>query len=153
MRILLDTNVILDLLVVRQPWEREAFIIKGIAYFGDAEVWVPAKSFTDIFYIMRRSFKPERVQELFLELRDVFHLCSLDEEDIFAACERCWPDFEDCLVALCAEKVKADYIVTRDKEGFADASVPALTPHDFIETLGADVGVFYDLVNLGSFTV
>ena len=147
LRLLIDTNVMLDLLVPREPWEKEALLIKGMAYFGDADLWVPAKSFTDIFYVMRRSFDSETVQRLFLELEGVFHLCSLEESEVFACCRQSWPDLEDCLVAYCAEKVKADYLVTRDAGGFPHSTVPAVTPQEFLEKMQREYRLYYDIMD------
>ena len=146
MRLLLDTNVVMDLLIQRAPWDRESLLIKGMAYFGDAEVWVPAKSFTDIFYVMRKSFGSAAVQQAILSLKGVFHLCSLEEYDVFEACSLGWDDLEDCLVALCAQKVKADYLITRDAKGFCKSVVPALGPEAFLHKMEADYDLFYDLM-------
>jgi len=148
MRLLIDTNVMLDLLVRRQPWEREALLIRGMAYFGDAELWVPAKSFTDLFYIMTKEFPSDCVQQLFLECRKDFHLCSLNEEDVFEACHRSWSDFEDCLVSVCAEKVKADWIITRDASGFLKSKVAVLTPKEFLERMEQEYDLYYELISL-----
>ena len=148
MRLLLDTNVVLDLLVQREPWSREAMLIKGMALLGDAEVWVPAKSYTDVFYIMRKAFDPGQIQDLILNLGGAFHLCSLEESDVFAACERKWDDLEDCLVALCAQKVKADYLITRDSHGFQKSPVAALSPESFLAKMEKEYDLFYDVVSL-----
>lgn len=148
MRLLLDTNVMLDLLVQRQPWEKEALLIKGMAYFGDAELWVPAKSFTDMFYIMRKSFDSAQVQNALLGLKGTFHLCSLEESDVFEACTQGWSDLEDCLVDYAARKVKADYLITRDATGFKLSNTPVLTPQQFLEKMEAEYDLFFDIVGL-----
>lgn len=144
MRVFLDTNVLLDLFANRPEFYGQAVRLKAMAYFGDAELWASAKSLTDIFYVMRRSFPSSDIQKLFLASREYLNLCSIEGADIYEACNRCWDDFEDCLVALAAEKVKADVLVTRDACGFADSSVPVFSPAEFTCKMEKEYGFAYD---------
>lgn len=61
---------------------------------------------------------------------------------------RRWADFEDCLVDVCAEKVKADFLLTRDEKGFAQAHVPVMSPGDFFNYIESEYQITYDIVDL-----
>ncbi|WP_180326477.1 PIN domain-containing protein [Raoultibacter phocaeensis] len=144
---MLDTNVVLDMLAEREPFRRTASLIKALGFVGEIEVWVSAKSFTDIFYIMRKNFTSETIQELFLENLLAVKVCSIDGDDIRTASKRSWPDFEDCLVSIAAEKVKADYLVTRDRLGFAQAKTAVCSPDEFFDMLERDHGLSYEEID------
>ena len=60
---------------------------------------------------------------------------SVTPEDAQVALRARWNDFEDCLVARCAEKIGADYIVTRNVKGFAASKVEAVTPEELFTRL------------------
>lgn len=148
MRILLDTNVLIDLYTQRPPHGADAQRLVIMSAFGDAELWASAKSFTDIFYVLSKSFNSERIHQAFRESFQWLNICSVDGNDIHLASQREWADFEDCLVAICAEKVKADYLLTRDANGFSQAKMPAMSPAAFFTMLEADYGLVYDDVEL-----
>jgi len=44
-------------------------------------------------------------------------------------------DFEDCLQDRCAERIEAEYIITRNVKDFGGSIVPAVSPEEFLETI------------------
>ncbi len=148
MRVLLDTNVLIDLYTQRPPDGDIAQRLLAMREFGDAELWVSAKSFTDVFYVLHRSYNSDFIQNAFEESYQWLEICSIDASDIQLATSRRWEDFEDCLVDICAEKIKADYLLTRDESGFCNAHVPVITPSKFFNLLQEDYGLIYDIVDL-----
>lgn len=147
MRALLDTNIIVDLLTARPPEGEDAMRLLTMWEFGDIELWVSAKSYTDVFYVMNKENESEDVQRAFLKSFDVLNVCALECEDLRKAAERSWKDFEDCLIDVCAEKVKADYLLTRDKMGFKRSKIRTLSPKEFFEHLETDLGLHYEVVD------
>ena len=132
MRVLLDTNIVYDILSKR-PFDEEGLLqLKIMHAFGDVELWVSAKSFTDLFYLMRREVEAGRAHDLLEESLSWLNACSVDEDDIRRALHARWIDFEDSLVNVCAEKIKADYLVTRDDKGFRNAVTPHGSASDFM---------------------
>lgn len=148
MRILLDTNVLIDLYTQRPPDGNISQKLLVMKEFGDAELWVSAKSFTDAFYVLRKTYNSIFVQNAFEESYQWLEICSVDASDIHLASSRKWNDFEDCLIDVCAEKIKADYLLTRDESGFARAHVQAIDPIDFFNFLEGEYGLTYDMVAL-----
>lgn len=149
MRLLLDTNILLDLLANREEFYREAYALKAMGLYGDADLWVSAKSFTDVFYLMRRhgEFDSAAIQDIFLEHLTYLNVCKIDKDDIEESARAKWPDFEDCLVARCADKVKADMLITRDKKGFERSNVASCSPAVFFDHLEKEYGIVYDEVD------
>ena len=135
MNLLLDTNVLIDYLGRKPPFYEDAEAIIAAGYFGDARLWVPALSLKDAFYVLSRYIDSARIQRAFVALDEVVSLVSLSAEESLRAARLEWSDYEDCLVALCAEKAKADYLITRDTKGFARSPVPALHPREWLDLM------------------
>lgn len=148
MRIMLDTNILLDLFTGRKPFAQDAVKLLAMQAMGDAALWASAKSTTDIFYIMSKQYGNEPVYAALTKSLDYIHYCSVSQDDVTEAIRRKWPDFEDCIVAICAEKTESDVLITRDKAGFAESSVPAMTTEAFFEMLQHEYGITYDEVEL-----
>lgn len=146
MRVLLDTNIVYDILCKR-PYDEEGLTrLKVMNEFGDVELWISSKSFTDLFYLVRRELGSEVAHDV---LEDVFtwaHACSVDEEDVRRALHARWHDFEDSLVSVCAEKIRADYLVTRDEKGFRNAKTPHGSASEFMDFVFKETNVRYDVV-------
>jgi hypothetical protein len=115
--------------------------------FGDAELWASIQSFSDITYILRNQVDSEQLQKAFLTSLSFLHVCSLDQNDLEKACQALWGDFEDCLVARCSKKLKAEFIITRDAAGFAKSDTPALAPSEFFALLSKQYGLSYDSID------
>lgn len=149
MRLLLDTNILLDLLANREGYCREAYALKAMGLYGDADLWVSAKSFADVFYLMRRHGEIDSavIQDIFLKHLSYLNVCKIEKEDIEESTRATWPDFEDCLIARCADKVKADMLITRDENKFELSSVPSCSPMAFFDRLKMDYGIVYDEID------
>lgn len=150
MRLLLDTSALIDLFARRQPFFADCERLLTMRAFGDAELWVSAKSYTDVFYLLKKAFDAATVQKMFLKSLEHMNVCSIDGNDIARAASLAWADFEDCLVYVAAEKVKADYVVTRDAGGFSASRIPVRSASEFFEEYGKASGVFYDTVDFGA---
>ncbi len=143
MNLLLDTNVFIDYVGRKPPHFADAERIVAAGFFGDATLWLPALSLKDAFCVLSRYVDATRVQRAFLKACEVVSLVSLTPEESLRAARLGWDDYEDCLVALCAEKAKADYLVTRDKAGFARSAVPAISPRMWLERMEGERGLSY----------
>ena len=88
-----------------------------------------------------------RVQDAFVNSASFLRICPVDQDDVLAAASRKWPDFEDCLISEGAQKVRADYLITRDKNGFARSDVEAMSPNSFFSMLESDYGIVYEEID------
>lgn len=73
-------------------------------------------------------------------------IVSVSSQDVSDALVQRWDDFEDCLVALCAKKVAADFIITRNANDFSRSSIRALTPKELFDELDAR-GIHYEEID------
>ncbi len=147
MRILLDTNVLIDMYARRQPFEKDAARLVVMSVLGDAELWATSNSFTDVFFVLRKTFNSREVQDMIERSLEWINVCSVNSDDIKRALSCRWSDFEDCIVDVCADKIKADYVLTRDCSGFASSKEAVLDPKGFFAMLERDRGLTYGTVD------
>ena len=141
MKVLLDTNVIVDVLQQREPWRKDGETIFIAAAMNRILVCVTAKQIADIHYMAKKLFKGQpHVDNLAKQV--IGKLMSFMElEDTCAAdCQRAMGinnnDFEDALLIACAARESMDYIVTRNTAHFSGSTVPVATPAEFVRLLG-----------------
>ncbi len=139
MRVLLDTNVILDLLLERDPWRVEAEAIAQAGADGWLQAHASASSITDIFYISRRLVGAERARRVVRACLDTLQIVGVTRELLDAADRRPGSDYEDNLQIECALAAGLDAIITRDPRGFAGSPVTTLTPTELIARLARSV--------------
>jgi len=137
MKVLVDTNVILDVLTRREPhFEHSAAFLRlcGSRLTG----CVAASQTTDIFYVLRREgLEAQAAKALIKKLTDNTKVVDINAADVQAALASDMPDYEDALLACCAKRQRASYIITRNEKDFKQSPVPALSPQAFLEQLYA----------------
>lgn len=135
MRVLLDTNVLLDILLKPQPWVTVAEPIWMAHEAGRIGACVTASALTDVFYICRKIVGAASARELVRVCLENATILAVDREDLLRAYQSSLPDFEDALQLACALRHGLDAIITRDVAGFAGSSLPVLSPTDLIARL------------------
>ena len=147
MDLLLDTNILIDYFGRRQPYYKDWIKLDAMREIGDARLWVSSESYTEAFFILRKAVDPAALQKAFVESLDFLNVCSVGASEIQRAAERAWTDFEDCVIDVCAENVEADYIITRDKEGFRRSGIPAYSIPEFFAHLEEAYGIVYEIID------
>ncbi len=133
MRILLDTNIIMDALQERKPFDIEAKEILINAQNGEFDCWFTANSAADIFYLYSKARNTQSAKAALDFLFSNFRVISITHDDCKKALRLSINDFEDALVVVCAEKENIDFIITRDIEFLqASSSVEIVSPKKFI---------------------
>lgn len=136
MVILVDTNIILDLFMNREPYVENARIIMTKCAEREITGYLAAHSIPNLFYILRKQYSQKERRSLIRNLCDVFHIADLNAEKIISAVENEeFPDFEDCLQEECAAEVLADYIVTRNPDDYKLSRVRVIEPGEFVKLL------------------
>lgn len=112
MRVLIDTNVLVDYLTARNPVSfAEAVKIFNLCQKNKVRGYVAAHSITDCFYIMRKTPADKRKKAI-INIVCLFTVIGIDEVKLIKVLEdNVFNDIEDCLQAVCAAKHNLDYIV------------------------------------------
>ena len=133
MKILFDTNIVLDVLMNRPSFYKAS--LKAIRFSVlSKSCHVNVKQLADIYYILRQNkFNKANALVEISKFADNAVLVNVSCEDFYAALHSNMMDFEDALLAHCAKRHYIDCIVTRNTKDFAQSPVKALSPDDFLE--------------------
>ncbi len=133
MKVMIDTNVVLDVLLKREPFFPSSYEVMKRSALEEIEGYVSAMAATDIFYLLRRALKDGQAARVCLEkLARLVGFADALGEDVYAAMASDMDDFEDALVAAVAERCRMDCIVTRNAKDFRKSPVRALSPEEFL---------------------
>ena len=127
MKILVDTNVILDVLCNRPEFVEASSKVWKYCEVDQIEGYISALSVPNIVYILRKELTPQKTEQLIQQITMIFK--------VVAAAEMFSSDYEDALQMCQASRIKADYIVTRNIRDFKDSKVPALKPSELLERI------------------
>lgn len=134
-RVLLDTNVVLDVLLDRPPWNIQARAIWQAHLDNQIAAHLSATALTDVFYVARRHAGREQAWRAVRACLDQLYLISVGATELHAAATLGGRDFEDGLQIACATAARLDVIVTRDPVGFVDSTVEAIEPTELLNRL------------------
>ena len=133
MRVLIDTNVLLDALLGREPYFSNSDKIIKMCADKKIQGFMAAHSIPNIFYILRKDMSEENRREVLINLCNILMVEGINSTKIVNALQnKDFADLEDCLQSNCAKSVKADYIITRKIKDFVHSEVPAILPEDFL---------------------
>ena len=135
MKVLIDTNIIIDLLANREGFAEPAAQLFKLCEIGKVQGIVYALSIANIVYVMRKELERSQIEDVITKLSSIFAIADMKGDDLKKAAALPIPDFEDALQSACASRVKADFIVTRNLKDFKNSKVMAIKPSELIERL------------------
>ena len=136
MRLMIDTNIILDVLLEREPFFGNSKTILDLCESRKIKGFISASTATDIFYLVRKSLQStEEAYKALGNILNIVKILTVTNDDVNAAFVQRASDFEDCLLATCAKSNKCDGIVTRNKRDFLSFGITIFTPEDVIDSL------------------
>jgi predicted nucleic acid-binding protein len=132
MKVLVDTNVILDVLLKRDGLYAESFEIFQLAEQRAITGCVSSSAITDIFYLVHKVQKDiDIVYQAVEDMAAVFSIVPVFESTITNALALRWKDFEDAVQYSAAKENNIDCIVTRNKDDYENSDIPCISPPDF----------------------
>lgn len=139
MRILVDTNVVIDALTSRAPWNESAEEIFLMVARRRVDMYITASSATDIYYLIRKHLHDtETAKQIMGKLFSLVGILGVTSEECINALASHISDYEDAVLEKVAEKSKMDYIVTRNIKDYKNGNVKAILPDEFIESMTED---------------
>jgi len=134
MKVIIDTNIIIDILEHREPHFQDSYRSILLGLQEKIETFLCATAAADIYFLIRQNISDnKKVQEKIHALNVLIKICDTTSEDVKAALSLNMPNFEDAMVAAIAKREKADYIVTRNEEAFTGSPVPAISPSQLLD--------------------
>jgi predicted nucleic acid-binding protein len=136
MRVLVDTNIVLDALLEREPFFGDARALMEAIDSGQIVGYVTATTITHIFYIVRRQTRSiDRASLAVSETLAAMQICLVDRDILEAAFAFNMRDFEDAVQLGCAIAENLDAIITRNPQDFEGAALPILSARELLENL------------------
>ena len=132
MVLLIDANIILDVLLNRPDYVKDSAIIWKLCETEQMKGYVSTLTFANLVYIMRKQLDPEKIEDVFHKLNLIFEFADFSVSDLTHAAELNWKDFEDAVQSVTAERIHADYIITRNVRDFSKSRVMAFTPPELL---------------------
>ena len=130
-----DTNVVLDLLLDREPFVKEAKSLISKVEQGVLNGVLCATTVTTIHYLLMRSMGKKGATEVIGSLLKLFEVASVTRAVLEDALEADDKDYEDAVLYKAAYHAGADMIVTRDRTGFSKADIPVMNPRELLVLL------------------
>lgn len=138
MRILVDTNVVLDLLLGRKAFVQDAARVFAMVERAEVEGLLCATTLTTVDYLLGQSLCEEEARATIRRLLALFGIAAVNRIVLDAACEGSMRDFEDAVLAESARHAGADRIITRNTSDFRESPVVAVDPSEFLAQVPPD---------------
>ncbi len=135
MKILIDTNVVLDLLLEREPFATSAIALFEQIERGNLAGYIAATTITNIFYIIRKTEGREVAIAAINQLLIGLQFCAVDHQTVTTALTLGLKDFEDSIQLACATIAQLDAIVIRDRKDFIGSSLPVYSPTEILNQI------------------
>ena len=135
MKLIIDSNILLDVLYAREPHVEKSLSVWRLCEAGKLQGFVSVLTFANIVYIMRKELDEEKIKDCWEKLSKIFTFVDLRVEDVAMATKRKGKDFEDELQMVAAERVEADYIITRNIKDYKNSLIPVLPPTKFMDSI------------------
>ena len=134
MKLLIDTNVVLDVLLRREPFSETAAEVLNLTQRDDVREYVSASAITDIYYIANKQLKDRAaVRDLLERLLKIVSVAAVSEQEIRNALNLTWADFEDSVQYSVALLNEMDGIVTRNPDDYQEANMRIWLPEQVLE--------------------
>lgn len=139
MKILVDTNIIIDALTGREPFRKDAEQIFLLAANQIEDMYITASSATDIYYLVRKHLHSTgQAKNVMAKLYELFRILDVTFSDCQEALSSEVVDYEDAVLSCCAFRNHMDYIITRNIKDFERSKVQASLPKAFINMVIRD---------------
>jgi predicted nucleic acid-binding protein len=132
-RILLDTNIIIDLLAKREPWYNEAASLFSLADKKSVELYTSALSFANTNFILSRQLKPDQAKLVLRKLKLMVHVLDLTDKILELSLNNDdFEDFEDAIQYFSALENEIEIIISRNLKDFSKSKLPVMIAEQFL---------------------
>lgn len=133
MKVLIDTNVIIDALTSREPWNKSAETIFIMAANHMMDMYITASSATDIYYLVRKYLhSADQSKQVMEKLYSLVGILTVSGVECIDALASSVSDYEDAVVERVSVKADMDYMITGNVKDYQQGMIKAISPDDFI---------------------
>ncbi len=135
MRLFIDTNVMIDIIDMREPFYTDAAKLIVLAETKQVEITASSLSFVNTFYVLVKTHPKDVLKEVLKKFRIVCNVAAIDEMNIDKSLYSSFNDFEDAVQYYSAVHCKSDIFITRNKKDFKVSEIPIMTPSEFLASI------------------
>ena len=133
-KLLVDTNIVLDLLAKRDLFLVEAQELFTFSDKRKVELFVSSLTFANTYYILSQILKIQDARKILRKFKVLVKVISMDDKIIDLSLESDFKDFEDAIQYFSAIENGIDMIITRNLKDFKTSKIPVLTAKDYVES-------------------
>jgi predicted nucleic acid-binding protein len=131
-KIFVDTDVCIDLLSGRKPFNKTAEILFSQADNKKIKIYVSSISFSNIDYVLRSQYSSTHSRQVIGKFKTLVNVLAVDSKTIDLAIASDFQDFEDAIQYSCAIENNLTTLITRNIKDYKKASITVLTPETFL---------------------
>lgn len=135
MVLLIDANILLDVLMNRIEYIKDSSLIWKLCETKKTIGYISSLTFANMIHIMRKELDPNQIELIYKKLCLIFEIADLDVNILEQAIQMKWKDLEDAIQSVTAQKIKADFIITRNVKDFIYSKTLSLTPTELLARL------------------
>ncbi len=132
-RLLVDTNIVLDLLAKREKFFSEAQVLFTLSDKKQVKLYVSSLTFANTYYILSQKMKLSNARKTLRQFKILVEVLPMDDKIIDLSLESDFKDFEDAIQYHTAIENELDIIITRNLKDFKNSKIPVITAKDYIE--------------------
>jgi predicted nucleic acid-binding protein len=133
MRVLVDTNVFLDVLLNREEWVENSQAVLNRLERVPGSGWIAWHTLSNLYYIGRKLVGEKETRQTLRRLLASFSVCPAGGEAAVAALDLPLNDLEDALQVVAGQAAKVEWIITRNTADFANSPLPAISPQEALQ--------------------
>ncbi|MEQ9165485.1 MAG: PIN domain-containing protein [Fulvivirga sp.] len=133
-KILVDTNIVLDLLAKRESFFIEAQELFTLSDKKKIKLFVSSLTFANTYYVLSQSLKIENARKILRKFKVLVEVLPMDDKIIDSSLDSDFNDFEDAIQYYSAIENDLDLIITRNLKDFKQSKIPVLTAKDYLAT-------------------
>jgi predicted nucleic acid-binding protein len=132
--IFIDTDVVLDFLLDREPFSTFASIIFSLSEDKKVKTYISPLTVSNSYYILRKLASHSKVVKNLQKLLLITNITTISKQDVALALNSNFTDLEDALQHFSAiSHAKVDVILTRNIRDYKHSEVPAMSPENYLK--------------------
>lgn len=135
MKILLDTNVLLDVFLERKPFYDSSIRVTALIERGKIEGWLCGTTVTTIYYLIEKALSKGDADRHIKNLLKLFHVAPINLTVLQNAVDTKFRDYEDGVLHQSAVSAGLDGIITRNTKDFQHSQLPVYTPDELLSAI------------------
>lgn len=133
-KVFVDTDIIIDLLAMREPHYQFSARLFSKADEGDLKIYVSSLSFSNLNYILSRQYSAAQARKKLLTFKALVTVLSVSDKSVELALNSDFNDFEDALQYFTALEHKITTLLTRNLKDYKKANIPVLTAEQYLKS-------------------